>query len=48
MEQINKMIAQGEYAEAVAHVLGSLTGSIASLIIKSAIFWMVGHWIIGF
>lgn len=48
MEQINEMIAQGEYVEAAAHVLGSLTGSIVSLIIKSAIFWMVGRWIIGF
>ena len=48
METINEMIANGEYLEATAKVLGSLTGSIVTLIIKAAIFWMVGRWVIGF
>lgn len=48
MEKIDEMIADGNYVDAVAYVLGSLTGSLVALIIKAAIFWMVGRWIIGF
>lgn len=48
METIDEMIANGEYLEAIAQVLGDLTVSIVTLAIKAAIFWMVGRWIIGF
>lgn len=47
MDTLNGLIEDGEYVQATAYVLGSLTAQLVRSVAKAIIFWAVGKIMFG-
>lgn len=47
MDTLNGLIEDGEYIQAIAYVLGSLTAKLVTCAVKAIIFWAVGKIMLG-